>query len=130
MFNRDFPERLPQPRVRLQDGDGPTVLLPVYGMMPLEFFRVVPIFGAIFLDNADEGVKARFARRVLDRMNDHPWRAFDEVRASYRPRSGRFTGLDVYEVWADLAEFDSRADGPWQDERLLYSYRSEPCERR
>lgn len=124
MFNRRLPARLAQPRVVLYDGSGAGPAQPVYGMMPLEFFRVVQIFGEVFLANDDDALKDRFAARVIGRLNTSPWRGFDEVRASYRPRSGRFTGFDLLEVWIDTADFDPRAGEPLYDTRLLYSYRS------
>lgn len=124
MFNRCLPARLAQPRVALHDGSGTGPLQPVYGMMPLEFFRVVRIFAEMFLGNDDEAVQQRFAARVVDRLNREPWEAFDEVRRSYRPRSGQITGFDLYEVWIDMADFDPAEGGPLHDTKLLFSYRS------
>jgi hypothetical protein len=127
MFNRVLPERIAQPRVVLVDDAGPTGPMPVYGLLPLEFFRVMSVSSAVYLGGTDAATRDRFTERMLDRLNDHPWRAFDEVRASVRPRSGRFTGLDLYEVWIDLSDYDPEADRPVHDQRLLYSYRRQPC---
>jgi hypothetical protein len=126
MFNRVLPERIGQPRVILTDGAGPTRPLPVYGLLPLEFFRVMSVTGAVYLGDTDTAARDAFTERMLDRLSDHPWRAFDEVRASIRPRAGRFTGLDLYEAWIDLSDYDPDADQPLHDLRLLYSYRRQP----
>jgi hypothetical protein len=124
MFNRRLPDRLAQPRVVLHDGVNEYPAEPVYGMMPLEFFRVVRIFAEVFLVNEDDAIKDRFAARVIDRLNTSPWDGFDEVRPSFRPRSGRFTGFDLYEVWIHTDDFDPRKGEPLHDTKLLYSYRS------
>jgi hypothetical protein len=124
MFNRCLPESIEQPRVTLHDDQRSYPMLPVYGLMPLEFFRTASICGAVYLENEDEALKDRFTERILRRLNEDPWGSFDEVKASYRPESpAGFTGLDLFEVRIDLADFDPRQGGPLHDAKLLYSYR-------
>ncbi|WP_188188817.1 hypothetical protein [Nonomuraea sp. SYSU D8015] len=123
MFNRCLPERFAQPRVTLYDEFRSYPMLPVYGLLPLEFFRVVAICGAVYLGD-DDDLKDQFTASVLKGLNDAPWQAFDEVKASYRAESPRgFTGMDVFETWIDLADYDPRAGGPLHDTKLLYSCR-------
>jgi hypothetical protein len=124
MFNRCLPEQLAQPRITLYDSIGEHPMLPVYGTLPLEFFRVVRIFAKVYLTDTSDDLRNRFAERVIDRLNREPWDAFDEVHASFRPRGDTgFTGFDLYEVWIDTRDFDPRADAPLHRPRLLYSYR-------
>ncbi|MFI7210900.1 hypothetical protein [Micromonospora maritima] len=124
MFNRTLPSRFPQPRVTLHDPAGSQELLPVYGLLPLEFFRVVSIMAEVFLVNQDEAIKHRFAERVLRRLNTRPWAAFDEVHASHRPLGpAGFHGLDLYAVTLDLDDYDPRVDRPLHQPELLFSYR-------
>lgn len=126
MFNRTLPERFPQPRVTLHDDSGMRELLPVYGLLPVEFFRAVAICGAVYLENEDDQIKRRFSAAVVDRLNEHPWADFDEVRASHRP-CGQFHGLDFYVVWMDLSDYDPDGDAPLHDAQLVYSYRRQQC---
>ncbi|GAA3836819.1 hypothetical protein GCM10022226_68440 [Sphaerisporangium flaviroseum] len=121
MFNRTLPRRFPQLRIRLRDGDEWTGLRQVYGLMPLEFFRVVDIFAVILLENQDEELKDRFCRTILRRLNTRPWAAFDEVGRSERPTHPRgFTGLEVLMVTVDVADYRMADDGPLYDHQVLY----------
>jgi hypothetical protein len=126
LFNRVLPHRIPQPRVRLLEGDHASKLLPVHGMMPLEFFRVVRIFGMIYRDSSDEELKRRFSERLLRRLNTEPWGAFDEVKASYRPSTpDGFSGFEVHEVQIDVRDYDVDRDGPLHGRRVLYVHAPE-----
>ncbi|MEV4398201.1 hypothetical protein [Nonomuraea sp. NPDC049607] len=121
MFNRALPRRFPQLRIRLRDGDEWTGLRQVYGLMPLEFFRVVDIFATVLLENTDDEVKERFCRTILDRLNTRPWPNYDEVRRSERPTHPRgFTGLEVIMVSIDVGDYSMTDDGPLYDHQVLY----------
>jgi hypothetical protein len=121
MFNRTLPRRFAQLRIKLRDGDEWTGLRQVYGLMPLEFFRVVDIFAAVLLENEDDELKDRFCRTVLRRLNTRPWRASDEVRRSERPTHHRgFTGLEVLMVTVDVGDYSMADDGPLYDVQVLY----------
>lgn len=121
MFNRVLPERIPQLRVRLRDGDVWTDPRSVYGLLPLEFFRVVDILDAVLVDNKDHVVRDRFCARVIDRLNTRPWNSFDEVHASERPTSSRgFTGIEILLVIVDVSDYSSTVDGPFHGCRVLH----------
>ncbi len=119
MFNRTLPERFPQPRCTLLDGDRWTSLLPVYGLMPLDFFRTVGIMRSVYLECRDPDVQAEFTRLLLAELNERPWRAFDEIRAPHRPSGPEgFRDLQVWEVWIELTATGAGSDPAAP--RLLY----------
>ncbi|MFE5732533.1 hypothetical protein ACFQ7A_16705 [Streptomyces sp. NPDC056528] len=123
MFNRPLPRHVEQLRVRLKDGDRWTQPRSVYGLMPLEFFRVVDICVAVLIDNEDRDVRDRFCRRVVERLNAHPWKAFDEVSASERPEDPRgFTGLELLSVSVDLQDYCRATDSPLYDVDVLHRW--------
>ncbi|MFH0244581.1 hypothetical protein ACGRHY_19700 [Streptomyces sp. HK10] len=123
MFNQVLPERLPQLRVRLRDGERWGGLRPVYGLLPLEFFRVVDICVNVLVENEDREVRDRFCRRVVERLNSRPWRAFDEVHASERPIDPRgFTGLEMLVVSVDIADYSRADDAPLHEQRTLHRW--------
>lgn len=124
MFSYPLGTRFPQPRVQLLDDIGATEPMPVYGLLPVEFFRTVAILDEIFYECSDEALQDRFADRLLWRLNERPWRGFDEVRASVRPRTlTGWTGLRLLDVVIDLADYDAEIDGPLHDVQPFYSYR-------
>jgi hypothetical protein len=123
MFNRVLPRKFPQLRIRLRDGAEWTGLRQVYGLMPLEFFRVVDIFAGVLLENEDPEVKDRFCETVVRRLNTHPWPGFDEVRRSERPaHSDGFTGLEVVMVSVDVGDYVMADDGPLYDHQVLHRW--------
>lgn len=125
MFNRPLPQRVEQLRVRLKDGAEWTEPRSVYGLLPLEFFRVVDICVAVLIDNEDLEVRDRFCRRVVDRLNSRPWKAFDEISASERPTDpSGFCGLELLSVSVDLADYTRATDSPLHDLEVLHRWES------
>lgn len=123
MFNRPLPQRVEQLRVRLKDGTRWTEPRSVYGLLPLEFFRVVDICDAVLVDNEDPEVRDRFCRRVVERLNTRPWRGFDEISASERAGDPRgFTGLELLVVTVDLADYCRATDSPLHDIDVLHRW--------
>lgn len=123
MFNRVLPERIPQLRVRLRDGVRWTEPRQVYGLLPLEFFRVVDICAAVLLENEDREVRDRFCRRVVERLNSHPWRGFDEIARAERPTAPEgFTGLELLLVTVDTADYSRATDSPLHDQQVLHRW--------
>lgn len=126
MFNRVLPDRLPQLRVRLRDGDQWTEPRSVYGLLPLEFFRVVDICAAVLMENEDRQVRDRFCLRVVQRLNSSPWRGFDEVSDSERPTAPNgFTGLELLLVTVDLADYSRSTDSPLHDQQVLHRWEAD-----
>lgn len=124
MFSYPLASRFPQPRVQLCDDEGSTPLMPVYGLLPVEFFRAVAIIDDVFYECRDEALKERFAETMVHRLNTRPWRAFDEVRASIRPRSPRgWTGFRLVDVTIDLADYRPGEDQPLHEVQPFFSYR-------
>jgi len=82
-------------------------------MLPVEFFRVVPVLEKVYLLEAPDRVKKDFSRAALDWMNHRPWPKFDEVRSSVTGPSDRpVRAFDVYlvEVGPDEGDPWDRAD--------------------
>lgn len=98
LFNYHLPDQMPQFRVRLITAEG-SVVGPTdpWGLLPLDFFRVVSIVEQIFYANSDPDVMDRWSAAVLRQLNTSPWRRRDEVRASLRPPgTEQFAALEVY----------------------------------
>lgn len=113
MFNRALPRRFEQFRVRLRDDEGWTGLLDVYGLLPLEFFRIVETFDQVYVaPRVSQETRRRFTRELLSEMNENPWRRFDEIHPPPVPRSGRWLDLKAYVVWVDLDDFDAEVGAP------------------
>ncbi|MCG7525364.1 hypothetical protein MHW47_13030 [Streptomyces sp. OfavH-34-F] len=128
MFNQVLPDRVPQLRVRLRDGTRWTEPRQVYGLLPLEFFRVVDICAAVLMENEDERVRDAFCRRVVERLNTRPWKGFDEVAPSERPAAPEgFTGLELLLVTVDTADYSRATDSPLHDHRTLHRWEADRC---
>lgn len=124
MFSYPLAARFPQPRVQLCDDEGSTALMPVYGLLPVEFFRAVAIIDDVFYECQDASLKERFAESIVHRLNTRPWRAFDEVRASVRPRTARgWTGFRLVDVMIDLDDYRPPDDQPLHEVQSFFSYR-------
>lgn len=124
MFSYPLGTRIPQPRVELRDELGTTDPLPVYGLLPVEFFRAVAIIGGVFYADTDDQAKDRFAAGMLRRLNERPWPAFDERHASIRPRTAQgWTGMRLLGVTIDLADYRPSDDKPLHDVKTFYSYK-------
>ncbi len=109
MFSYHSRPRRPQLRVAVHDAQG-TMHGPVdpWGLLPVEFFRVVSALDKVLITNQDEQVRADFCARTVALLNDVRWRDFDEVRASLEMPSGApIAALDLY-----LVEVDDRACDP------------------
>ena len=123
MFSYPLGARFPQPRVQLADMLGTTDPLPVYGLLPVEFFRAVAIVDDVFYEPSDTELQDRFAARMLRRLNQRPWHGFDERRASIRPRTSQgWTGLRLLDVTIDLADYSPAGDQPLHEVSTFYSY--------
>lgn len=124
MFSYPLDTRFPQPRVQLRDELGTTDVMSVYGLLPVEFFRAVAIIDDVFYECEDTELKDRFAERMLCRLNERPWRAFDEVRASIRPRTARgWMGLRLLDVVIDMDDYRPSDDEPLHEVQPFYDFR-------
>lgn len=108
MFNYRVPARWEQLRVALYDDAGNrTGPIDPWGLLPLEFFRVVSLLDVVFLRGRDAALQTEFCERTLHRLNTTRWRDFDEVRGSVRSPSGRpFAALELYLVDVDQKQCD------------------------
>lgn len=100
LFNYRLPEKMPQFRVRLLTAEG-SAEGPVdpWGLLPLDFFRVISILERIFLVNDDVAIRDQWCGIVMHQLNTAPWRGRDEVRAAIRPPvTEHFTALELYLV--------------------------------
>ncbi|MFD0563923.1 hypothetical protein ACFQ2M_19345 [Kitasatospora saccharophila] len=97
-----------QLRVRLITGDGQQVgPADPWGLLPMEFFRVVSTLERIFFTEQDHAAREEFCREVLARLNDRPWRGWDEVKAALAPPAGqRFAAMELYLVEVDFDQCD------------------------
>lgn len=108
LFNYHLSDEYPQARVRLVTVEG-SVVGPAdpWGLLPLDFFRVVSIIERVFFTNEDVSVRERWCAAVLRGLNDAPWPSWDEVRGSLRPPAGeRFAALELYLVQVDFVRCD------------------------
>ncbi|MEU1308346.1 hypothetical protein ABZ419_05530 [Streptomyces cinnamoneus] len=110
MFNYRVPETWEQLRIVLYDDRGRTTgPQDPWGLLPVEFFRVVSILESVLIGNQDEKLKEEFCERTLHRLNTARWPDFDEVRASAALPDGRpFAALEVYLVEVDAVRCDPR----------------------
>lgn len=94
MFSYHSGDRAYQARVRLLTDCG-TAIGPTdpWGLLPLEFFRVVSLIDDIFIEHPEDNRQESFCRSALDLLNSSSWRNFDERRASFTPRGGRISWL-------------------------------------
>lgn len=126
MFNYYVLERRYQLRIALYDARGRvTGPLDPWGVLPLEFFRVVSILEMVYFSNQKDEVKKDFSERTLRRANRTSWEDFDEVRAVVRSASGApFVAFDLY-----LVEVDSERCDPVDRASVLSTelvYRHDP----
>ncbi len=125
MFNRALPNRMPNHLriILLDDAGGRSAPLRVWGLLPLEHFRVASTFLTVYLAGDDEQEQRALAEQVLSLVNDAPWRSFDQRKAPPRPPAGRrFVGFELFRVALDLTTYDGRTDSPYADQELLYRY--------
>ncbi|MEW2577311.1 hypothetical protein [Streptomyces syringium] len=124
MFNYRVPEAWEQLRIVLHDDRGRTTgPLDPWGLLPVEFFRVVSILESVLITNQDEPLKEEFCVRTLNRLNTAPWPDFDEVRASVALPDGRpFVALEVYLVEVDAVRCDPRDRASVLSARLLHRH--------
>jgi hypothetical protein len=124
MFSYTPTEPFPRVMAILYEAGEPTTIVFATQLLPVEFFRVPRILLNSLAEKATPAEADAFARQVLSRLNEQPWRAWDERDACAKPGHGRcFTDLDLismdysldrYTPGMDLSEF-RKASG------LLYS---------
>ncbi|MFG2357838.1 hypothetical protein [Streptomyces sp. NPDC048521] len=108
MFSYRSRDRAYQARVRLFT-DRSTVVGPAdpWGLLPLEFFRVVSLVDDVFIEMREQGRQEQFCRSVIELLNTSSWSRFDERRASFTPPPGeRFVAIEVYLVVVDFRVCD------------------------
>lgn len=99
-------------RIRLVDTKG-CVRLTVPGrVIPLDFFRAYDLFVQIYVDKSyGIGTERAFSQLVLTRLNNRPWRGFDEMLDAIRPRCGeRFVSLEVVSCLYDYKAYRYGSD--------------------
>ncbi|MFF4139491.1 hypothetical protein ACFY1B_50925 [Streptomyces mirabilis] len=104
MFSYRSRDRPLQARVRLLTDRG-TAVGPAdpWGLLPLEFFRVVSLIDDVFIELRERGRQEAFCRAVLDLLNRTSWSRYDERRASFAaPPGERFVAVEVFLVSVDL----------------------------
>ncbi|MFE2647429.1 hypothetical protein ACFXDO_33460 [Streptomyces nigra] len=108
MFSYHSRDRAYQARVRLLTDRG-TEIGPTdpWGLLPLEFFRVVSLVDDVFIEHPENNRQESFCRSALDLLNSSSWTHFDERRASFVPPAGeRFVALEIYLVVVDFRHCD------------------------
>lgn len=111
-------------RVRLVTDRG-AVLGPmsVWGLLPLEFFRVDTLVKKVFLQNTDPQLMDAFCADVIGRLNGRGWPAWDEVKKSPSPPPGhRVVALELYAVETDLMVDDPHDALQVRKATLVHSY--------
>lgn len=100
MFSYSLPETYQQLRVVPYDRAGASYgPFDPWGLLPLEFFRVVSILQGLFMRPLRWDSRAEFCELVLDWINDRPWADFDETRPSLPNYKGeRIVALELFLV--------------------------------
>ncbi|MFI6761058.1 hypothetical protein ACIBF5_18170 [Micromonospora sp. NPDC050417] len=108
MFSYRKSHRAMQLRTRLVTASGVCVgPTDPWGLLPLEFFRVISLLERIFFTQQDMAVREEFCRGVLARLNRAPWKGWDEVKpALLAPPGQRFAALELYLVAVDFDRCD------------------------
>ena len=120
MFNKTVPCETQRLMVRLHCKGCDSELQEVWGMLPLEFFRVTAITHRVYFDG-DEPTKRMYSQRLCEYLRTVQWSGFDETYASLRCPDGRtLTGFDIVLVDVQLGGGSARADQ--SRGRLLYTY--------
>ena len=109
-----FAFRVSQPtrtlRVVLEDDAGDKTMVAPGNVLPMEFFRAAGVIDSIYRRGHDEQKKQQLARDILARLEDEPWRPFDETWHAARPRPGhRFVAFDVQEIEQEIRMTDRGA---------------------
>lgn len=93
MFNRK-PDKIVQTiGVKVHSADGKTYGFDAASLYPTEFFIAKQYLADIIGKKSKAKLKAAL-QRSLQRMNDDPWPAFDEIKGA-PPCAGRCTGIDL-----------------------------------
>lgn len=124
MFSFQAKDVQGQRRVRLVTDRG-AALGPaaVWGLLPLEFFRVDRIVKKLFVEEDDHGRRDEFCAAVLERLNNRPWRRWDEVKPSLSPPPGhRIVAMELYHVEVLVGGPDPRNPRRVRNARLLHTY--------
>jgi hypothetical protein len=128
MFSHDAPVMTRLMVVLYDSLGGERVVFP-YSVLPVEFFRAQRVLSQVYLESGDFERQERFACALLDRLNDAPWSAFDEVDASARPPAGaRFEGFELvlYEYTLDAYVPGAELTSIRRPLELVCSCRNEP----
>lgn len=111
MFSHAAPAVTPRLMVVLHDSLGGSRGVFPYSVLPVEFFRAQRLLFQVFVEGDDAERQERFAVTMLDRLNEAPWSAFDEVEASVRPPPGaRFVGFELVSYEYALEEYVAGAE--------------------
>lgn len=126
MFAHDLPDPVRRVVVALWDSQGGHVLVEPGNVLPVEFFRAQRMLIQVFASKARGLERDAFALRLLARLNDRPWSAWDEVDAAARPRPGtRFVGFDLALAEFEFEERTSLRERPAPSAAsVFYSFRS------
>jgi hypothetical protein len=125
MFAYDPEETYEALRVQLIDDSGEkTLVLDPWGLLPLDFFRVISALIEIYVVGEDEERKHAFGEATLAGLNGRPWSAFDEVRPQLRPPPGRrFVGFDLLYVHVDASSCDPVDRSSCVKQSVIYTHR-------
>ncbi len=130
MFSHDLPV-LTRLMVVLYDSRGGEHVVFPYSVLPIEFFRAQRVLSQVYMEGSDAECQERFAIELLERLNDAPWGAYDEVEASVRPPEGtRFEGFDLklYQYTPDAYVAGAGLESIRQPGELVCSCRNAPEE--
>jgi hypothetical protein len=112
-------------RAALREADGGEREVELERLFPVEFFRAPGMATRLFLGPETAAAKAEAAERLLRRLDEAPWGAFDEVAAAPRARIGSagFVGFVGLRLDAVRLELGRGADGRELERRPLFDYR-------
>ncbi|KFE68870.1 hypothetical protein [Hyalangium minutum] len=111
MFSHAVPAVTPRLMVVLHDSLGGSRVVFPYSVLPVEFFRAQRLLFQVFVEGDDAERQERFAVTMLDRLNEAPWAALDEVESSIRPPPGaRFVGFELVSYEYAIEEYVAGAE--------------------
>ena len=118
MYHFMTPSRVVEPYARLYDDRGEMQLVRVETLIPVEFFRTRTMIRRGFRAEASTDDRERFARILLDRLNQGGWFPFDQIsRPSLPPEGRKWVRLEVVQLASDLTTWSYA--GPALEKELV-----------
>lgn len=105
--------------VVLHDDQGHTITVSPGNVIPLDHFLTSSTIRDIYVINKDEKKKEFISKILINRLNNHPWIAFDEKLPPAIPNFKRhFVNLDIEKHYFDLTNYTYPDIKPYLIEKI------------